>query len=113
MTEPPAIRHSREHLSDVDIAKILVLDKESTSQREIASLVKCSYAGVQRVLTTYKFEMFQGHNPQWDYQRKTIQREDRYIEHALKQYDSIPLHDITNIVQECGLPVSETTNLAR
>src|SRR5579859_783730 len=109
MTEPPTIRHSREHLSDVDIAKILALDKASTSQREIASLVKCSRTGVQRVLTTYDFETFQGCNPRRDYQHKTTQREDRYIERALKQNNSIPLHDITNIVQERGLLVSETT----
>src|SRR5579859_2433275 len=109
MTEPPTIRRSREHLSDVDIAKILVLDKASTSQREITSLVKCSRTGVQRVLTTYEFETFQGRNPRRDYQHKTTQCEDRYIERALKQNDSIPLHDITNIVRECGLLVSETT----
>src|SRR5579859_4507268 len=109
MMEPPAVWCSREHLSDVDIAKILVLDKASTSQREIASLVKCSRTGVQRVFTTYEFETFQGRNPQRFYQRKTTQREDQYIKHALKQNDSIPLRNITNIVRQHGLLVLETT----
>jgi len=109
MTEPPTERRSGEHLSDIDIAKILALDKASTSQREIASLVKCSRTGVQGVLGTYTFETFQGRNPRRDYHRKTTQREDRYIERALKQNDSIPLRDITNIVREHGVPVSEAT----
>ena len=109
MTEPPTERRSGEHLSNIDIAKILALDKASTSQREIASLVKCSRTGVQGVLGTYTFETFQGRNPRRDYHRKTTQREDRYIERALKQNDSIPLRDITNIVREHGVPVSEAT----
>jgi len=109
MTEPPAVRRSREHLSDIDIAKILALDKASTSQREIASLVKCSRTGVQRVLTTYEFETFHGRNPRRDYQRKTTQREDRYIERVIKQNDSLPLRDITNIISNKLLPISEAT----
>ena len=107
--EPPAKQRRREHLSDIDIAKILALDKASTSQWEIASLVECSRTGVQGVLTTYTFETFQRCNPWRDYQHKTTQREDQYIEPALKQNDSIPLHDITNIVREYGVPVSEAT----
>ena len=58
MTEPLAIQRNREHLSDVDIAKILAWDKALTSQREIVSLVKCSRTGIQRVLETLDFEMF-------------------------------------------------------
>jgi hypothetical protein len=95
-----------EHLSDIHIAMILALDKVSIPQRKIASLIKTSRTAVQRALTTYNFETFQGRNPRRDYQRKTTKREDRYIERALKQYESTPLRDITNIV---GLPVSETT----
>ena len=109
MTKSPTVRSSREHLSDIDIAKILAFDKVSIPQRQIASLVKCSRTGVQRILTTYRFETFRGRNLRRDYQRKTTQREDRYIERALKQNDSIPLRDITNIIQNNGLPISETT----
>jgi hypothetical protein len=75
-------------------------------QQEIADLMKCSKSAVQYTLVTYLFEMFQGRNPQRKYERKTTQREDRYIEQALKQNNSLPLHDITNII---GLPISERT----
>ena len=102
-------RSNGEHLSDIDIAKILAFDKADISQREIARLVKCSRSAVQKVLRTYLFETFQGRNQQYTYQRKTTKREDRYIERALKQNFSKPLHDITNIVNTNGLPISETT----
>jgi transposase len=102
-------RSSGEHLSDIDIAKILAFDKADTSQREIAQLVKCSRSAVQEILRTYLFETFQGRNQRRTYQRKTTKREDRYIERALKQNFSKPLHDITNIINTNGLPISETT----
>jgi len=109
ITEPPAERRSREHLSDTDIAKILALDKASTSQREIASFVKCSQTDIQRVLATYTFKTFQRCNPRQTYQRKTTQRENWYIKCALKQNDSIPLRNVTNIVRDHGILVSEAT----
>ena len=97
------IRRPMEHLSDIDIAKILALAKASTSERKIASLIKCSKTSVHDTLNTYDFETFQGHNPRREYQRKTTKCEDWYIERALKQYESVPLYDITNII---GLPRS-------
>jgi len=106
MKNCPALRKVGEHLSDIDIAKILALDKVSISQRKIASLVKCSRDTVQHALATYVFETFRGRNPRREYQRKTTEREDRYMERALKQNNSLPLHDITNIIV---LPISETT----
>ena len=109
MADSPAARRSGEHLSDVDIAKILALDKVSTPQRKIASLIKCSRAAIQNALAKYNFETFQGRNQRREYQRKTTLREDRYIERILKQNNSLPLRDITNIVQSHGLPISETT----
>ena len=93
-------------LSDVDIGKILGLAKALMPQREIADLMKCSKSAVQHTLATYLFETFQGRNPRRKYERKTTQRENRYIERALKQNDSLPLRDITNII---GLPISERT----
>ena len=68
--------------------------------------MKCSQKAVQHTLVTYTFETFQGHNPQREYEWKTTKHEDRYIECALKQNSTTPLHDITNII---GLPISETT----
>jgi len=106
MTDSPAERKSGEHLSDIDIAKILALDKVLIPQRKIASLVKCSRKAIQHALTTYVFETFRGCNPRREYKRKTTQREDRYIERALKQNDDLPLRDITNII---GMPISERT----
>ena len=106
MGDPPHERQSGKHLSDVDIGKILGLAKALIPQRQITSLMKCGQATVQHVLTKYVFETFQGHGPQRDYKRKTTKREDRYIEHALKQNHSAPLQEITNII---ALPISERT----
>ena len=102
-------RHNGEHLTNIDITKILAFDKVKTSQREIVHFIKCSRGTIQNILGTYLFETFQGRNHQCTYQRKTTQREDRYIERALMQNCSMPLHDITNIINSRGLPVSETT----
>src|SRR5579859_696609 len=106
MKVPSAMRNLGEHLSYIDIAKILALGKVCIPQRKIASLLNCSKHAVQHALTTYLFETFQGRNPRRKYQRKTTEHEDQYIEEALKQNDSLPLRDITNII---GLPISETT----
>ena len=73
------------HLSDVDIGKILGLAKASMPQQTIANLMKCGKTAVQNVLGTYVFETFQGRNSRHDRPWKTTQREDRYIERALKQ----------------------------
>lgn len=100
------VRQPKQHLTDIDIAKLLGLAKAEIPQREIASLMKCSQKAVQHTLATYTFETFQGHNPRREYRRKTTKREDRYIERALKQHSFTPLRDITNII---GLPISETT----
>jgi len=106
MTDSHGERQSRKHLTDIDIAKILALAKAVMPQRQIAALIKCSQKAVQHTLATYLFETFQGRNPRREYKRKTTEREDRYIERALKQYSSTPLKDITNII---GLPISTTT----
>ena len=89
---------------DIDIAKILGLAKGLISHRKITSLMKCSKTAVQQTLTTYLFEMFQGKNLRREYQWKTTEHEDWYIEHALKQNLFMPLKDITNI-----LPVQIST----
>jgi len=105
-----SVQHSAgKHLSDIYIAMILALDKVSISQWQIAALIKTSRTAVQHTLQTYTFETFQELNQRGEYRRKTTRCEDRYIERALKQNDSIPLCDITNIVRERGLPVLEAT----
>ena len=105
-----SIQHNAgEHLSDVHIAMVLALDKVSISQRKIATLIKTSRTAVQRALQTYTFETFQGCNARREYKRKTSEREDRYIERVIKQNDSLPLQDITNIISNIVLPVSKTT----
>jgi len=98
-----------EHLSDVHIAMILALDKVLISQRKIAALIKTSRTAIQRVLQTYTFETFLGRNARREYKHKTSEREDRYIERVIKQNDSLPLRDITNIVSDKVLPISEAT----
>jgi hypothetical protein len=106
MADTSVLHKAGEHLSDIHIAMILALDKVSIPQRKIASLIKCSRDAIQRALATYTFETFQGRNSRRKYIRKTTVREDRYIERALKQNESIPLRDISNII---GLPISERT----
>ena len=106
MDNSPALRRLGQHLSDIDIGKILGLAKAELPQGEIATLMKCSKYAVFHTVHTYDFETFQGHNARREYERKTTKREDRYIERALKRNYSLPLRDITNIV---GLPVSRWT----
>ena len=106
MADSHQVRHSAQHLTDIDIAEILAFEKAEIPQQEIASLMKCSKHAVQHTLATYLFETFRGHNPRREYQRKTTKCEDRYIERALKQHSALPLQDITNII---GLPISEIT----
>src|SRR5579859_5424429 len=110
MDDSSTIRRQGQHLSDVDIGKILGLGKAELPQRQIVSLMKCSQNAVKHALHNYSFETFQGRQPRRDYKRKTTEREDRYIERALKQHYSLPLHDITNII---GLPISRWTVVRR
>lgn len=110
MDDYSTIRRLGQDLSDVDIGKILGLGKAELPQREIASLMKCSQNAVKHTLHTYFVETFQGRQPHRDYKRKATEREDRYIEHALKQHYSLPLCDITNIV---SLPISRWTVACR
>ena len=98
MGNPQATPGAAKHLTDIDIAKILRLAKAALSKRKIAALINCGQSAVQHTLVTYLFETFQGHNPQRQYKHKTTEREDRYIERALKQNNSLPLRDITNII---------------
>ena len=106
MENAPTLRHLGQHLSDVDIGKVLGLAKAELPQREIANFMNCSKKAVQHTVETYDFDTFQGRNPRREYERKTTKREDRYIERALKQNNSLSLRDITNIT---GLPVSRWT----
>ena len=91
MTGSSGPRLPGQHLSDVDIGKILGLAKAELPQRIIASLMKCSQKAIQNVLANYLFETFQGRSPRREYVNKTTKCEDRYIEHALKQNDHFPL----------------------
>lgn len=104
MTDSPAARVKGKHLTDINIAKILGLAKGLIPQRAIESLMNCSQKAVHHTLATYFLETFRGHNPWREYQHKTPQREYRYIERALKQNNSLPLRNLTNII---GLPISE------
>lgn len=63
-----------------------------------------SKSAIQHTLTTCLFGTLQDRNPQREYKHETTKREDRYIEHVLKQYDSLPLHGIINIIDA---PMSE------
>ena len=99
-------RKSGEHLSDIEIAQILALDKVAIPQRQIISLLKHSRKTIQNTLATFLFETFRGCNVHHEHLQKTTKREDQYIECALNQNHNFLLHDITNII---GLPISERT----
>ena len=110
MTDTPVEREQGKHLSDVDIGKILGLAKALCPQRKIATLMKCGRKAVQRVLTTYLFETFQGRKSRRAYERKTTTRQDNIIVRTIKQNYDIPLHDITNIINNTiKTTVSERT----
>jgi hypothetical protein len=106
MENNPPTRRPGKHLSDVDIGKILGLAKAAMPQRKIAALMKCSKNAIQNILAKYLFETFQRRNPRREYQRKTSEREDRYILRALNQNYDRPLRDITN---ELPVNISERT----
>jgi len=65
---------------------------------------------VQHALATFCFETFNGRHNRREYQRKTTEREDRYIIRSVKQNDTLPLRDITNIINNnLSEPISTTT----
>ena len=91
MTDTDTERKTGEYLSDIKIGQILVLDKVGISQRKIASFLKVGRKSIQNTLATFLFETFTGCNITRKHQRKTTEREDRYIERALKQNFDLPL----------------------
>ena len=76
MENAPALRHPGQHLSDVDIGKVLGLVKAELPQREIMDLMNCSKKAVQHMIETYDFDTFQCHNPRHEYEHKTTKCED-------------------------------------
>jgi len=60
MTTASKARVKGEHLTDIDIAKILGLNKADQSQREIMKHIKYSQKAVQNMFANYNFETFQG-----------------------------------------------------
>jgi len=106
MTENQAPRTKGQHLNDIEIAKVLGLNKGGKSLREIASLMHCTPKPIRNALANYDFDTFQGRDTRREYKRKTTKREDRYIERALKQNFDVPLRDITNIIDS---EISEKT----
>jgi len=77
---------------------------------KIASLMRCSAKAVNHMLVTFLFETFNGRHQRREYQRKITEHKDQYIVHAIKQNNSLPLCDITNIINnKINVPISETT----
>src|SRR5579859_1365652 len=98
MSDSPAIHKLGQHLSDIQVAFVLAFDKVKVTQREIASLVKCSRKAVRNALANYTFETFKGRKPRRNYQRITTKDEDKTIEKALKHNSFLPLRDIMNLL---------------
>ena len=106
MSDAPAQHEFGQHLSDIQIAFVLALDKVKTTQRKITSLVKCSRKAVRNALANYTFETFKGRKARRKYQCVTTECEDQDINDALKQNPFLPLRDITNILP---IKISEKT----
>jgi len=103
MVDPPKPRST---LTDIEITKILTLYHEGHSERDIATIIHRSKGAVEHTLATYNFDTFIGHNPRPIHPRKTTEREDRYLLRAAKQFNEVPLHDISKIV---NIPISKST----
>jgi hypothetical protein len=106
MNDTPAQHKFGQHLPDIQIAFVLALDKVKTTQRKIASFVKCSRKAVRNALANYTFETFKEHKARRKYQRITTEHEDQDINDALEQNPFLPLRDITNIL---FIQISEKT----
>jgi len=94
------------HLTDVEIAEILTLHHEGHSERNTAKIMHRSKTAVHHALDNYDFDTFVTQNPRSHVPRKTTKREDRYILRAAKQFNDVPLKDISKIV---NIPVSRST----
>ena len=103
MTDQP---EPRSLLSDIEITKILTLHRDGHTERDIAKIIHRSKGAVEHTLQTYDFDTFVGHKPRPLKPRKTTKREDRYLLRAAKQFNNVPLHDISKIV---NIPVSKAT----
>ena len=76
------------------------------TQREIASLIKCSTQALQTALANYTFDTFKGLKSCRNYERITTKDEDKVIKNTLKHNSVLPLRDITNLLP---VKISETT----
>jgi len=93
-------------LTDVEIAEILTLHRDGHTERDIGSIIHRSKTAVHDALQTYNFETFVTHNPRAKRPKKTTEWEDRYLLQAAKQFNEVPLRDISKIV---NVPVSKST----
>ena len=91
MGKSAAVHKQGQHLSDIQMAFVLVFDKVKVAQRKIASIVKCSRKAVRNTLNNYTFKTFNGHKPRRDYKRITMDNDDKAIENALKHNSFLPL----------------------
>jgi hypothetical protein len=89
MNDSTASGKDGQHLSDIQIAFVLAFHQAKVTQRTIAKFVKCSLGAFRNIFDSYTFDTFKGRQPQREYQRKTTDREDRYMEHALIQNDAL------------------------
>ena len=67
MAENEAPHMKGKHLTDIEIAKVLGLDKAGKSLREIACLMHCTPKPVRTALANYDFDTFQGRDTRHEY----------------------------------------------
>ena len=98
------------HLTDVEIAKCLTLNKNGWKQERIANELGCCQSTVQRTLAKYTYETFVTRTQTPGRPRKTTAEDDRHLIVTAKcNYDK-PLADITNL---SGLNISVKTATRR
>ena len=94
------------HLTDVKIAEILTLHYNGHSQRNTAKVMHHSKMAVHHAFDNYDLDTFVTQNPRFHGPRNMTKHEDRYILHAAKQFNDVPLKDISKIV---NISISRST----
>jgi len=96
----------RSALTDVEITKILTFHRDGHSERDIAAIIHRSRWAIEQTIVTYDLDTFVRRNPRPLQPRKATEREDRYLLCAAKQFNDVPLRDISKIV---NVPVLKST----
>ena len=94
------------HLTNVEIAKLLTLDKNGWKQQATADELSCSQSTVQRTFSKYNYNTFITHQQHPGQPHKTTKEDERHLIVIAKCNYNKPLSDIINL---SGLNISIMT----